>query len=186
MLKFEYRSLPCVFISLVSVLMLLSVGCTKENQADLMLNPEPLPEFIQFVEPDAGEIITVGGFSQWNHYDPPGSPPQLALPGICVRLNFPPLIEPGDNFFEEDVMSERTHVSVNGTQLSMMDEFLRFPSVYVLYDEQGIPIAESPTGELYCWEFSPVVGIVTAKVTVVHSSGKESTYSWAFELIGDK
>jgi hypothetical protein len=145
---------------------LVLTSCHTEEQLDpeqLLEQPGPLPEVLEYVSPEPGNILT-----QFENE-------------VCVSINLYPLLEPNDNL----TSIENVEMTVNGDTLSNEDTTrLTVDALTFLLDEDNQVIATGPALVGKCWPVILSAGIHIAAIRLWSTSGKqEYSYRWAFEIL---
>ena len=167
---------------------LLLIGCqVNEPKSEAVLTPtflpnnsieNPIPEFLGFVVPSSGEILTLEQYNDiapllgWGVSDP----------GICFSIGPGVLAEAGDFYYQEEDWAKKVSLFVNG---ELKNER---PFIYHT-DMPDVSQSDSTTGEIIwnvpfdfgiCYKVELSPGHHVARILVTKSSGEESEYLWTF------
>src|SRR5687768_17279208 len=129
------------------------IGCQAKDQVDpkqLLEQPDPLPEVLEYVSPEPGNILT-----QFENE-------------VCASINLYPLLEPDDNL----TSIENVEMIVNGDTLANEDTTrLTVDALTFLLDENNQVIATGPALVGKCWPVALSAGVNVASIRLWSTSG---------------
>lgn len=152
------------------------VACERQELTPLPI--EPLPEYLQGIEPGPGKSYTLSEYQELSQ------PSHASLPAICA--GFWPLytLEPGDNFPEpEGWLAQRVHLVIDGESITRYHSLLTTDApVNEIVDSSGRVIIVGPWGAPFqaCYAVDLEPGQHTAELVIQMTSGEELSYSWWF------
>jgi hypothetical protein len=104
---------------------------------------------------------------------------------VCIDIDAWWLLEPGDDFTNEETLLERVQLSVDDQILLRPDEIGNLLGLDWLLDDQGNEVAVAGGPFVYCWESDLDVGTHIVHLKVHKTSGQMLEYKWSFTLTED-
>lgn len=155
---------------------------TNDNPQLTMVPQSEMPGYLVSTSPWPGGTFSLSDYQKmakvWEYMG--------TEPGVCINIGPIIFMEPGDFYSAEDWIKLMVSVDVDGTKLDG-------PNTITLTDSGGAKKYNSETGELEwkepdgspiaaCYSVMLDAGLHNATLEVRTTSGKVTSYSWAFVL----
>jgi hypothetical protein len=160
---------------LVAACTMMIGGCQAKTRSlfePLFDNPDRYPEFIDYVQPEPGTVVSLSDPSAWEC----GVGQDIGA--ICVEILEEPLLRPNDDLY----LFKNIRLTVDGKNINI-DPSHEPTDVQIGYlDENEKIVATGVYSDLIRWSTGLRPGKHVAEILVWTSTGEEFTYRWAFEV----